>query len=217
MRRAILSAFVAVLAAGSVTASGWALQGAALPSPKPAARIAADASAWLHDYRLAVDVFHFHHRRTKGACLRGWFGGRGRPRVRESLLSFRPGPLLRESNHGRVSVARGLPDLPARLAVAAGCTGKLEGGLVTAAQDGTHLTVERAYAANRPALALEWSRGRNKDSTLFVSPRTDQPLVAVVGLDGRYATARLYLARARPRLLARFHLPVPGRGRRTER
>lgn len=219
MRRAILSVSIAVLATAGVAASGWALQAAALPPPKPAALIAADASEWLHDYRFAVDVFHFDHRRMKGACLRGWFRASHGPKVRESLLSLRSGTMLRASPRGRVAVAKGRAEkhLPGRLAVAAGCTGKLEGALVAAAQGGAHLTARRAYAANRPAVALEWSRGRDKHETIYVSPRTARPLVAILELGGDNATARLFLTRARPDRLKRFHLPVPRPGRRTKR
>src|SRR5262249_56901862 len=70
VRRALLSVAVGLAGAACVTASGWALPAAALPPPTPAARVAAEASAWFHDYRLVVDVFHFHHRRMTGACLR---------------------------------------------------------------------------------------------------------------------------------------------------
>jgi hypothetical protein len=211
MRRAILSVAVALLAAAAVTASGWALQVAALPAPKPAARIAADASTWLHDYRFVVDVFHFDHRRTKGACLRGWFGRPRGPKAHGSLLSFESGPVVRAPRRGHVTVVKGHPGrlMPIKLAVAAGCTGKLDGALVAAAQGTAHLTASRGYAANRPAVALRWSRGRDYDLTLYVSPRTDRPLVAILEVAGRYATARLYLARARRNLLERFHLPVP--------
>lgn len=217
MRRAILSITVALLGAGAVTASGWALQAAALPPPKPAALVAADASTWLHDYRLAVDVFHVDHRRIEGACLRGWFHRPGGPKVRGSLLSLKPVPAPHASSRG-VTVAKVRSDrlLLARLGVVVGCTGKLEGALAAAAQNGVHLTAERAYAANRPAIALEWSRGRDKNVTLFVSPETDQPLVAISEIAGRSVTARLYLARARPRLLTRFDLPARP-SRRTER
>lgn len=219
MRRAILSVSIAVLATAGVTASGWALQAAALPSPKPAALIAADASVWLHDYRLVVDVFHFDHRRTKGACLRGWFRHSHGPRVRGSMLSLESGTTVRAWARGRVTIRRAPADrvLSGRLAVAAGCTGKLEGALVAAAQGGAKLTARRAYAANRPAVALEWSRGRDRHETLYVAPRTDRPLVAILELAAGNATARLFLARARPPLLERFHLPVPRRARRTER
>lgn len=211
MRRATVSVTVALLAAAGVTASGWALQAAALPPPKPAARVAADASEWFRHYRFAVDVFHFDHRRTKGACLRGWFAGPRGLRTRGSMLSLASGPVLHATTHGRITVAKGRLDhrIPDRLAVAAGCTGKLEGALVAAAQNDTHLTAARAYAANRPAVALRWSRGRDEDLTLYLSPRSDRPLVAILEVGGHYVTARLYLARARPRLLQHFHLPLP--------
>jgi hypothetical protein len=182
---------VALAGAAAVTAGGWALQAAALPPPAHADRVAADASAWLHDYRLVVDIFHVHHRRLKGACLRGWFPGPKGGKIRASLLSLssRPG-----------SVPSGLLPL-------VGCSGKLSRVLASAAQSGRHLRVERSYAANRPAIALKVDRSHDEHLTLYVSPTTFRPLVAIVEQDGRSATARLYLHPIEPGVLARFHFP----------
>lgn len=191
----------------AVTASGWGLQAAALPPPKPAARIAADASVWFHDYRLAVDVFHFDHRRTRGACVRGWFPRRNGTQVRASFLSLRP--LLRMSGQRTVSVIvahRRRRFSPGLLAADAGCTGMLSHALVAAAQSGGHLTTERAYAANRPAIALELERGKKERLTLFVSPRTERPLVSFVDLEGRKITVRIQLRRVTRRVLTRYRL-----------
>lgn len=209
VRRALVSVAVALAGAAGVIASGWALQAAALPPPKPAARVAADASVWFHDYRLAVDVFHFDHRRTEGACVRGWIRRRSREKTRASALSFGTGRILRVAGDGRVSVVvarRRRPWPPGRLAAEAGCSRMLAGTLAAVAQSGGHLTTERAYAANRPAIALELERGRQERLTLYVSPRTDQPLVAVLHLDGREIAARIYLQRVRKRVLRRFGL-----------
>lgn len=207
----MLSIAVGLAGAAGVAASGWALQAAALPPPTPAARVAADASAWLHAYRLSVDTFHFDHRRIGGACLRGWFGHAHGRRVRASLLSLRPGGVLRASDgrHLRISFVRGHPDrlLPARLAATAGCTAELAAAVAVAAQEGVHLTAERAYAANRPAVALALPRHIDKALTLYVAPRTDQPLVAIVSNGDEQVTARLYLNRVSRSLLTRFHLP----------
>ena len=209
MRRAFVSVATAFAGAAGVAASCWALQAAALPPPKPAARVAADASVWFHEYRLAVDVFHFDHRRIKGACVRGWVVRHRGDRSRVSLLSFRSGPILRLSGKNQVSVAAApqrrhwFP--PASLA-AAGCTHLLAHMLVAAAEGGGRLTTERAYAANRPALALELDRGRKGRLTLYVSPRTDRPLVAIVGRAGEQITARIYLQPVRRRILRRFEI-----------
>jgi hypothetical protein len=91
VRRALVSVAVVSAGAAGVIAAGWALQAAALPPPKPAARIAADASVWLNEHRLAVDVFHFEHHKVTGACLHAWVKGRNGGIVRASLLSFRRG------------------------------------------------------------------------------------------------------------------------------
>lgn len=210
VRRALVSVAVALAGAAGVTASGWALQAAALPPPKPAARVAADASVWFHDYRLAVDVFHFDHRRLEGACVRGWILRVPGEKTRASVLSFRTGRVLRVSGNDRVTVVeaprrrRRVP--PGRLAAEAGCSRLLAGTLARAAESGGHLTTERAYAANRPAIALELDRGNEERLTLYVSPRTDQPLVAFVDLDRRQITARIYLQRVTRRVLRRFGL-----------
>jgi hypothetical protein len=202
-----------------VTATGWALQAAALPSPKPAAKVAADVSVWFHEYRLAVDVFHFHHRRIEGACVSSWFRHRDEKKVRASLLSFGSGPILRISGKRRVSVvaARRRDRFPPGLLAAdAGCSRLLSGALTAAAQNAGHITIERSYAANRPALALELQPSRKERLTVFLSPRTDRPLVAFVDRDRQEITARIYLQRLRRRPLARFKLlheisPTPQR------
>ena len=209
MRRALVSVAVALAGTAAVIASGWALQAAALPPPKPAARVAADASVWFHEYRLAVDVFHFDHRRSKGACVRSWVRRRDGGKVRASLLSFGAGPILRLSGKRHVSVVderrlRLFP--PALLAAAAGCSRMLASRLATAAQNGGHLTTERSYAANRPAVALELERGREERLTLYLSPRTYRPLVAFVDLDRQRITARIYLQRVTRHVLGRFDL-----------
>lgn len=192
-----------------MVASGWALQAAALPPPTPAARVAADASVWFREYRLAVDVFHFDDRRVEGACMRGWFKRRNGGFARASLLSFQAGLILRMPGRHRISrVAAGRRHRfpPALLAADAGCSRMLGQTLVKAAQTGGRLTIERSYAANHPAVALELERGREERLTLYVSPRTDRPEVAFVDLDGRKITARIYLQRVTRRVLARFKI-----------
>jgi hypothetical protein len=214
--RTLLSIAVALAGAAVVTAAGWGLQAAALPAPKPAARIAADASAWFHEHRLAVDVFHLDHRRFKGACLRGWFPAGHGPTDRASLLSLGSGPLLHVAAGRRIWHAAGRRDghRPPRILALVGCSGELAPVLAAAAQTGHHLTAERSYAANQPAIALEIERARNERLTLYVSPRTYQPLVAFVHVHGLKATARLFLASVTPELLRRFHLPAAASGRR---
>jgi len=208
VRRTLLSVAVGLAGAAGVAASGWAVQAAALPPPTPAAQVAADASAWFHEYRLQIDVFHFHHRRTKGACLRGWFPGAVGSRDRASVLSLESGSILRKSKKHPVVLVMGHPSrrVPAALAVAAGCSSELAATLATAAQNGAHLGIERSYAANRPAIALEVSRSNDERLTLYVSPETYRPLVAIVALEGREATARLYLSRMNLDVLTRFRL-----------
>jgi hypothetical protein len=78
--------------------------------------------------------------------------------------------------------------------------------LAAAAQGAGHLTMERAYAANSPAIAVEFQNGREKRLTLFVAPETERPLVAFIDLEGQKITARIYLQRVARRVLARFRL-----------
>lgn len=213
-----MSVAVALAGVAGVAASGWALQAAALPPPRSAARVAADASAWFHEYRLVTAVFHYDHRRSNGACVRGWSTRRSGMKIRASTLSFPGGPVLRVFRKRQVSVVaprrrRRFP--PALLAAAAGCSRLLAGAFAAAAQGVGRLTTERSYAANRPAVALEFDRGRRERLTLYVSPRTDRPLVAFVDLDREKITARIYLQRVTTRMLARFGLPRYAKPRRT--
>ncbi len=218
MRRALLGVAIALAGAAGVTASGWALQAAALPSPRPAANVAADANVWLHEYRLVVDVFHLHHRRVKGACLRGWFPGQSGSKARASLFAVGSRPVLRMPLRRRALLAlagrgRGLPK---RMMALIGCSGELSQIFAGAAQSGGRLSTERSHAANQPAIALELERGRGVRLTLYVSPHTHRPLAAFVDLAGEAATARLYLRGATPHLLRQYHFP-PNSGRRKPR
>lgn len=209
MLRAWLSVVVAFASAGVLLAGAWALQTAGLPAPTGARWVAADASRWLHDYLYSVDIFHSSDRRLRGACLRGWYPRRlgGRTVARGSLLIVRGRVgLLQVGGRQHVRLIRGQrrPDLPTSLLVAAGCTSSLGDALYAAEQGNAHLSVERAYAANQPALALEVGRVRDERLTLFVSPRQFRPLVAIVAKDGRVVTARIYLTRATAHLRSRF-------------
>jgi hypothetical protein len=210
-----VSVGVALAGAAAVAASGWALQAAALPPPAHADRVAADASTWLHDYRLVVDVFHFDRRRVEGACLRGWFPGRKGAKAQGSMLSLGSGPILRLSGRRQVTRVAGPRErLPTRLLALAGCSGTLSRVLAGAAQSGRHLRVERSYTANQPAIALKLDRGGTERLTLYASPSTYRPLVVIAERKGRTVTARIYLDRITSRVLRRFHLPQEGRRKR---
>jgi hypothetical protein len=58
------------------------------------------------------------------------------------------------------------------------------------------------------------ARGKKERMTLFVSPRTDRPLVSFIDFDRRQITARLYLQRVTSALLARFRLLHEVEGKR---
>jgi hypothetical protein len=157
-----------------------------------------------------LDVFHFDHRRTTGICLRGWFGRANERKTLGSLLSLQPGSVVRVPAKRRlptvVVIGRPRPRIPPRLAAAAGCSGELASRIAAAAQGEGHLRVERAYAANQPAVALKLTRGKQERLTLYVSPRTYRPLVAIVAMGGEQVTARLYLSSVKGPLLRRFKL-----------
>lgn len=215
MRRTLTSVAVALAGAALVTAGGWSLQAAALPPPERADRVAADASAWLHYYRLVVDVFHVRHHRLKGACLRGWFPDAEGVKTQASLLSLGSRPTVRVAGRRGVSREAGYRArrLPVRLLALVGCSGKLAQILAAAAQSGRSLHVERSYAANQPAVALTVAGTHDERLTLYVSPTTFRPLVAIAEREGRAATARLYLNRIEPRTLQRFRFPPESRTR----
>jgi hypothetical protein len=92
------------------------------------------------------------------------------------------------------------------LAADAGCSDRLAGARAGAAQNAAPVTTERGYAASRPAIALELRRSRKERLTIFVIPRTEQPLVAFVDLAGLKITARIYLPRVTRPVLHRFGL-----------
>ncbi len=175
-------------------AAGWGVQAVALPAPKSAARVIADASVWLHEHRLVVDRFAVDGRRRSAACLRTRAGTGRRRRRHGSLLSFGP------------NSARFFRLGTGRASVLAGCSGPLELLLARAVQTGADMELERAYAAHQPALALGIQRVRDARVTLYVSPRTFRPLVAIVHADNRTVKARLYLARPSSALLQQFDL-----------
>lgn len=209
VRRALVSVVVCLAGAGAVGAAGWSLQTVTLPPPARAARIAADASAWLHDYRYSIDVFRSQGRRLRGTCLRGWFPSRGHARrfVHGSLLVLQGGPVVVDTGGRRYvrflagTRRRGLPGF---LAIAAGCTSSLANDLYAAIQRNGHVSVERAYAANRPALALRVPPVRGERLTIYVSPRRYRPLVVTAAVGGSVATARIYLTRATQRVLSHY-------------
>jgi hypothetical protein len=206
-----LSVMIGFAGVAVLASAGWAVQSIGLPRPAQADRVAADAEAWLNYHRFSIDVFHSDDRRFRGACLRGWYAHLGRHRARGSLLVLRGGPVALATRMGRIEFTAGRrrPEFPASLAVASGCTASLANELNAAWQSGLQLEVDRTYAANQPALALRLPRIRDERLVLYVSPRGYKPLVTILALDGRNASARLYLARATPTREANLHRFLP--------
>jgi hypothetical protein len=203
VRGMLLSGVVGVACLVCVLALGFGLQAAVLPSPAHVDRVAADASRWLNLYHYSIDVFHSRKRRLRGACLRGWY-----PRAQKpgSLLLLHGGPALLAIEHQPVlflSRSR-RRDFPALLAITTGCTLQLGNALYAAAQGKTRISIEPAYAANQPTLALELPHVREQRLTVYVSARQYRPLVAIATAHGHTTTARIYLTRASPSLRLRY-------------
>jgi hypothetical protein len=220
MRQALLSVAVGLAGAAALAGAGWTLEAASLPPPEHADRVAARAIGWLTKHPVAVDVFHAAHHRLDGACVQGRFrGGGARKAMRGTLVSLRPGPVVVLARHSRRIVLRpGAPQpfLPTSLAADAGCPGRLASTLDSATRTGGPVRVERSYAANQPALKLVLRRLHGRRLTLYVSPRGDRPLVAIVDRNGKVATARLYVTAPTPRARRRFDIPPPPRRRAHE-
>jgi hypothetical protein len=210
VRRALLSVVVGLTGAVVLAGAGWALQDVALAQPARADRVAADAAAWLRYYRLSIDVYHSDHHSIRGACLRGvyWTRRHGHwHRALASLSELAGGPVVLGTwkKHSTAHVSgRRRPGLPPLLTVAAGCTEAVANELDAAAQSGLRLRIERAYAANQPALALRLPRLRHVRLTVYLSPWDYRPLVVVAVGGGEVATARLYPAPATPARLEQF-------------
>jgi len=205
-----LSVGVASAGVAAVVAAGWGVQRIAFPAPERAERVAVSAEAWFHYYRLSFDVFHAEDQRFSGECIRGWsVHPPVQPRPQHvgglvtiwpgSVLAFSGGPVVLAKDKHAVHHVYGTRrrDLPGFLAVAIGCTGALANALTQAVQSNRDLSIERAYAANHPALALEL-RLHHERLTLYLSPRTYRPLVVVGAVGGQIATARVYLTRFTP-------------------
>lgn len=211
VRRSLLSVIIGLAGVAVLIGAGWAVQDVGLPRPAPADRVAADAEAWLNYHRFSIAIFHSDDRRFRGACLRGWYPHlRGR-QARGSLITFTGGHVALATAKGRVQFASGRrwSEFPASLAVASGCTASLANELNAATQSGLRLDVDRAYAANQPALTLRLPRIRDERLVLYVSPRGYKPLVTIVHRDGHTASARLYLTRATASRAAEFRRLVP--------
>jgi len=200
VRGALLSVVVCLAGSASLCAAGWSLQTLTLPPPARGARVAADVSTWLHEYRYSIDIFHSRGHRLRGACLHGWYPQRRNARrfARGSLVVLDGGPVVLDTGsrrYVRFLSGRQRRDLPVYLAVATGCTSSLSASLYAAVHQDKSPRVERAYAANQPALALH-AQLHDERLTIYVSPRSYRPLVVIATVGGRTATARIYLVRA---------------------
>lgn len=210
MRRALVSVAVGLAGVAAVVAGSLGLL-RVLPAPSSADRVAAEAESWFHYYRLTEVVFHSNHRRSSGSCLGGWYlltrthrqdQQLQRHRLRQphdrigygSVLAFSGGPvaLVTAKHLVRHVFGHRHSELPASLAAAIGCTSALANALTAAVEGSGRLSVERAFAANQPALALEL-RIHGERLTVYVSPRGYRPLVVLGAVGGRIATGRIYL------------------------
>jgi hypothetical protein len=206
--------------AAALGGAAWRIQAEVLPGPALAAQAAVRANEWLRVHRLSFVVFHARHHRSEGTCLRSWYiqpHSRGRLRLwygrkDGSLLLLSHGPVVLATGSGRVVLTLGhrLRSLPTFLAVAIGCTHSIGDELIRAAQNGG-LSIERGYAANQPAFALEL-HFHNERLTVYLSPRDYRPLVVIGAEAGHIASARLYLSRLTPAEATRFHHVLDQKG-----
>lgn len=211
MRSAFVTLLVAAAVAGAALGGGWVLEAAALPPPARADRIAADAAAWLLRYRVSSSTYHLGRRSGTALCRHGWFPTREGRLGRGSLLLLDGRTeLLSLGGPPRVLGPRLPGDLPVRLALAlGGCTADLGDELAGAAQNNRLPRVERAYVADRPAIALRLPRAGRARLTLYVSAASYRP-VAVSASFGRHSgSARIRLVHASPALLARLSWSAP--------
>lgn len=205
MRRTLLSVAIGLAGAGVVVATAWSVQTVGLPPPSRAGRVAADATRWLAEHRAVVDAFHVDRQRLSGMCVSGWFPTGHGTSALGSLLALRSGAQFLVADHRvrREDGFRRRAALP-HLAADVGCGRNIEQALLPGEQALFHLRSERAYAAGRPAIALRLHFGTRGHFTLFVAAGTYEPLVAILHTRHETVTARLYLARQTPNLLARF-------------
>jgi hypothetical protein len=202
----LLSIVVGLAGAGAVTGAAWSIQTLGLPLPARPARVAADATRWFAEHRAVVDIFQVDRKRLTGICVAGWFGAGNGRLARGSLLALSSGPKFVIVG-GKVRSENGFHRRAASppLAATVGCARSIEQALLLGEQAVTHLSSERASAAGRPAIALELQSARRR-FTLYVAARTYKPLVAILHTRRETVTARLYLPRRMPTLLARFGL-----------
>lgn len=205
MRRALLSVAVAVAGAGVVVATAWSVQTVGLPSPERPDRIAADATRWLAEHRVIIDVFHLDRRRLSGICLSGWFPTGHGAAAQGSLLALRSRAQYLVADH-KVRKESGFLRRAVfpHLAAAVGCGRNIEQALLPGEQALLDLRADRAFAAGRPAIALRLHYGQHGRFTLFVAAQTYEPLVAILHTRRETVTARLFLADRSSALLGRF-------------
>jgi len=78
-----------------------------------------------------------------------------------------------------------------------------------------HLTMQRANLGGRPTIEIRLPQIQHERLTLYLAPKTYQPLVATARIRGHVVTARIFLPHPTRALLARFRAGSRGKpGRR---
>jgi hypothetical protein len=197
VRSRLVAALGALLIAGAVTASAWALEAAALPAPEPGDLAALNATAHLEQYRYVESSVRANGAGTvRARCLTGWFPRRG------ELLRLGPGPTITDLGGHKLDVDGRLQADPVAYLLLAGCPTVLARTVDRLLQGGATTSSARTWFT-RPAVAVRIP-DRSAVLTLYLTPRRDTLLgVGVAGsqVDGLSRIQPLPLTAARAELV----------------
>jgi hypothetical protein len=203
VRRAFTTFVAACSIGGCVLATGWALQGAALPRPEPADLVGAAAIAWLAHYRLVFSTIRIRHQPiVHGRCLQGWFRPRARRHDRGSLLRLDGGTTILAATddtwiEGLRAESHALGVVQTELA---GCGGTLVQRIAAEIQSGSRLGTQPAAVMGRPALALRIP-GKRTVINLYVALDSGRPIALRISAPHFFGTSDLRLVKLTPQLV----------------
>lgn len=179
VRPSLASLLRALATAVAVFTAGWAVQAGVLPTPRPAALVAAHVAAWLYRYRRVDSTFSIGSgEAVHGTCVQTWFPTKGGGVTRGTLLR-----LPRQSTvitlvphdldvHGRQHAeAQWLARAQLELA---GCPRLLADSVASADQAAGRVRLSRVRALGRTATYLH-VLARNRTLIIAFSPKTDEP------------------------------------------
>lgn len=186
---------VTLLVVGTVGASAFGLQAAALRAPAPANRMAARAAHWLLGYRYVTSTVDVHGKTIAARCYRGWFRGtHGAREERGTLLLLSNGGSIRLHSSGLVSRGAFMAAAIGALEVA-GCPDVLGPRLAALAEFDSSIRARPAWLDGKRVVGLRVHR-----LLILVAPRTDRP----VGVLLHGVKSRLQLRSLTPSLARRL-------------